>query len=176
MATIKERVLINEEYLKEYSPLPKNYNISEVKNYIKVAELIWIKSILGENLYDELLDEVENNVISDENSTLLLNIYPVLGFAVVYESLPFIWSHISEVGITLGHSDNSETINLKDLDYILNHLRAQLQARADNLKDFLDTHSDSFPLYEKKNCCCNLKKLNPFQQIYTNKKKNKEIK
>lgn len=176
MATIKERVLINKEYLKAYSPIPNNYNLDEVDNYTKVAELIWVKPIIGDALYNELLNQVEDEDISEENSTLLLKIYPLLSFAVVYEALPFVWTHISEVGITLGHSDNSESIKLNDLDYVLKHLKAQLQVRSDELKHFLKTHSESFPLYEAENDCCELKKTNPFKQLYSTKKSNKELK
>lgn len=176
MATIKERTLINQEYLKQYSPIPKNYNLDEVENYVKVAELIWVKPIIGDNFYDELLDEIEDNEVTDANSTLLLSIYPLLGFAVVYEALPFIWANVSEVGITLGHSDNSNSVELKDLDYILKHLRAQIEARVDNLKDFLKTHSESFPLYENIDDSCCKKNETSFKQLYTTERKNKNLK
>ena len=43
-------VLINETYLKEYSPLPKNYDISEIIPYIKPTEHIWIEPVLGLSL------------------------------------------------------------------------------------------------------------------------------
>lgn len=173
---IKERVLINNAYLKAYSPIPDNFNMDEISNYVKISELIWVKNIIGDALYAELLNEVEDEDISEVNSTLLLKIYPLLSFAVVYEALPFIWADISEVGITLGHSDNSDSIKLNDLDYVLKHLKAQLQVRSDELKSFLKRHKGLYPLYEDENECCNVKKDNPFIQLYTTKKKNKEIK
>lgn len=33
-------MIINEKYFKQYSPIPLNYNMAEVKNYIPVAEKI----------------------------------------------------------------------------------------------------------------------------------------
>jgi hypothetical protein len=35
-------MIINETYFKKYSPIPANYNMAEVKNYIPVAEKIWV--------------------------------------------------------------------------------------------------------------------------------------
>ena len=33
-------MIINEKYLKEYSPIPLNNDLSEIRNYIGVAEKI----------------------------------------------------------------------------------------------------------------------------------------
>lgn len=176
MSTVKEVTLINKEYVREYSPIPLNYNLDEVMPYTKVAELLWIKPIIGDALYCELLDEVEESAITDANSTLLLKIYQAEGIAIVYEALPFIYAHVSEVGITKGKSDNSDSINLTEVDYLTKHLKAQLQARLDELKYFLKTHSDSYPLWEVEDECCKKPMGSPFQQIYKPRNKRTELK
>lgn len=176
MAAVKEQILINKEYLKEYSQIPLNYNLDEVLPYAKVSELLWIKPILGEPLYDELIEQVASGDISDANSTLLLKVYPAEAIAIVYEALPFIYSHISEVGITKGKSDNSDSINLTEVDYITKHLKAQLQARLDDLIYFLKTHLESYPLYEVQDDCCKKPEGSPFQQLYSPRKKKYNLK
>lgn len=170
--TIKEKTLINEEYLKQYSCFPKNYNLTEVENYIKLSELIWIKPILGDTLYEKLLDIVERNDINEEYSALLLKIYPLEGFAVTFEALPFVWANISEVGITLGDSENSNSVSLKDMDYINKHLKAQIQVRQDELKTFISSHYYLYPEYNV-DCDCKTSKTNAFQQIYKPNNMNK---
>ena len=147
-------VLINETYLKEYSPLPKNYDISEIIPYIKPTEHIWIEPVLGTALYEELLEQVKNNSLTAENSTLLLAVYPYLSFAVVYEALPFIGYHLTEVGITKGKSDNSDSVSMNDMNYITNHLRETVEYMKYQLKHWLDDHSESFPLYNSDDCTC----------------------
>lgn len=176
MSVIREKVLINSEYLKEYSPIPINYNLDDVRPYIKVSELLYIVPILGEPLYEELIEQVSSGSVTEENSTLLLQIYPALAIGVCYEALPFLWSHVSEVGITKGHSDNSDSIDLKDLNYVSQHLKAQLQARLDNLEYFLKTHLDSYPLYVVVDDCCVNKNRITFNQIFSPRKKCSEIK
>jgi len=167
--------LINEKYLKEFSPIPLNYNSKEVQNYIKIAEQIWLEPILGYHFYQELIYQVKNNQVSEENSTLFVEaLYPLLGYAVALEALPFIWSHISEVGITLGHSENSDSLSLKDMTYIEGHLRRQVEVRKDFLIKFLCEHQESFPLFDNCKCecngCCSAKGLNtpnPLFEIYS---------
>lgn len=142
-------MIINEKYLKEYSPIPLNYDLSEIRNYIGVAEKIWVVPVLGQDLYDEIQSQVDENKLSDENSTLLTEggLWQYLAFATCLEGLAFIWANFSEVGITLGKSDNSESVNLKDITYIEQNLRRQVEVLKDSLIKWLNSHLESFPLY-----------------------------
>lgn len=175
--------IINEKWLKEFSPIPLNYNTKEIKNYVKLAEDIWLVPVIGEDLYNELLDQVADNKVSEANSTALLEaIYPYLGFAVAFEALPMVWAHISEVGITKGKSDNSDSLDLKDMTYVQNHIRAQVEARKDYCKKWLCEHYMHYPLLNVCNCgcdCCGKKdKLNypnPYRQLYRPYRRNKHI-
>ena len=175
MSVIREKVLINSEYLKEYSPIPLNYNLSEINPYVKVSELLYIVPIIGEPLYEELIEQVATSAVTPENSTLLLQIYPALAIGVCYEALPFLWSHVSEIGITKGHSDNSDSIDLKDLNYVSQHLKAQLQARLGNLEKFLKSHYESYPLYVVIDDCCIDKTRITFNQLYSPRKRDYNI-
>lgn len=156
--TIKEPVLINQEYLKAYSLLPQNYDLTEVSNFIPIAERIHIFPILGEALFDELLTQVSENSLTEVNSTLLLKLYRIEGIAVVLEALPFIWTHFSKTGLTLGKSDNSDSISNKDITYIETRLTAQLESEKRYVKQWLDDHSEAYPLYTKP-CVCEIPKV-----------------
>lgn len=141
--------IINEEYLKEYSLFPKNYDLTEIWNFVPIAEEIHIQSIIGVALFEELLDQVSNNNLTNENSTLILEIYKVEGLAVMYEALPFCWAHLSQVGITLGKSDNSDSIANKDIAYLTTHIKSQLEFQKNQLKKFMVRNAEYFPLYDK---------------------------
>lgn len=168
-------MLITSKYLKQFSPIPLNYNLDEVKNYINIAELIWILPIIGEDFYDELQDEVDNDELTEENQTLFLEaLYPYLAYAVTLEALPFVWSDINEKGITLNKSDNSDSVTLKDLTYIEGHLRRQVEARKDFFIRYLNTHIESFPMVDMSGCsCCNdngNNNPNKWYQLYSPKR------
>lgn len=179
-----QNCIINEKWLKEYSPIPLNYNMKELHNYIKLAETIWLVPIIGNEFYEELLEQVAENTLTEENSTALVEaIYPYLGFSIAYEALPFIWGHISEVGITKGKSENSDSLDLKDMTYISQHLRTQVEARKDYCKKWLCEHYQSFPNLNvcacECSCCCNdaakLNKPNPYKQLYTTNRRCTDI-
>ena len=178
-------MIINQTYLKKYSPIPLNYNLAEVMNYVGVAEKIWVKPLIGYDLFDEIEEQVENNTVSEENATLLTEggLWQYLSFATVLESLPVIWSHISEVGITKGKSDNSESITLRDLTYVSQHLRNQVEVLKDQLKKWICEHYTYYPKADVCACgcdCCNrnpkLNAPNPMNELYTTLRKITDIK
>lgn len=180
-----QNTLINEKWLKEFSPIPLNYNMKELHNYIKLAETIWILPIIGQSYYDELLDQVSKNNVSEANSTALVEaIYPYLGFAVAHEALPIMWAHINEVGITKGKSDNADSLDLRDMTYVQQHLRTQVEARKDYAKKWFCEHFNQFPKVDVCACecesCCNntkgnLNYPNPMNQLYTTDRQCTEI-
>lgn len=179
-------MIINQTYLKKYSPIPLNYNLTEVMNYVGVAEKIWVIPLIGYDLYDEINEQVADNEVSPENATLLTEggLWQYLAFATVYEALPVIWAHISEVGITKGKSDNSDSLDLKDMTYMTQHIRNQVEVLKDQLKKWLCEHYDSFPTVDVCACgcssCCNhdakLNYPNPQAQIYSTYRKNTNLK
>lgn len=171
-------MIINEKYFKEYSPIPLNFDWKEMTNYVAIAEAIWVKPLIGDDFYDELQEQVENDELTDENATLLTDggLWRYLAFATCLEGLAFLWTNISEVGITLGKSDNSDSVTLKDLTYVEANLRRQVEILKEQLYKFLSSHQSSFPLWDKCECECScfgrprLKTPNAYHQLYRTRK------
>ena len=134
---------------------------------------------------EEIEEQVENNEVSPENATLLTDgkLWQYLAYATCLEGLPFIWSHFSEVGISLGKSDNSDSVTLKDLTYIEAHLRRQTEYLKDSVKNWLCEHQESFPLMDCCACgcsCCQSNSMlnmpNPMIQVYSPKRRCTKLK
>lgn len=176
-------MIINETYFKKYSPIPVNYNMAEIKNYIGVAEKIWVKPLIGNELFDEIEEQIEKNEVSDENATLLTEggLWQYLSFATVFEALPMVWSHISEIGITKGKSENSDSLTLKDMTYVSQHLRNQVEVLKDQLKKWICEHYEYYPKADVCACgcsCCQQPQLNApnkLQELYTTRRKNTNL-
>ena len=154
MAVIKQQTLMNKEYLAEYSLFPKNYNYDEITNFLKLAEMLHIVPIVGQALYEELLDQVNKNEVTPANASLLLKIYPFLGAAVFEVAVPAVAIHVSEVGLTLGKSENSESASVEHINYLTNYIKSSMVPLKQQLVDFLNEHSDLYPLYNKPTSVC----------------------
>ena len=177
-------MIINEKYFKEYSPIPLNYNMAELKNYIEVAAEIWVRPLIGYDFYDEIQWQVERNEVTPEIATLLTEgkLWQYLCYATCLEGLPLIWSHFSEQGITLGKSDHSDSITLKDLTYIESHLRRQTEFLKDSVKRFICEHNGVYPIADFCACgcdCCGsqgkLNHPNPMNELFAPFRRNTTI-
>lgn len=174
-------MIINKKYLAECGVLPTNYDFSEIMPYVDIAERLWIIPVIGRDFYDELNEQVKNNQVSDENAALFIEggLYTYLSYATVLQALPFIWSHISAVGITTGKSENSDSVTLKDLTYISNHLRSTVEYLKEQVIKYICERPDYFPLVcqcqcECGSCCSNkasLKSPQKYKQLYTTNRK-----
>lgn len=152
--------LINDAYFKAYCPIPFNYNMDEIRPYYHIAEKLWVVDVLGTPLYNELLQQVNDNEVTELNSTLLLKIYPYLAICVCLEALPFIAYHFTEVGITKGKSDNSDSVSINDVNFISRTLRTQAELLKKYLKKFLNDNASLYPLYfgDGNSCDCKCEK------------------
>lgn len=178
-------MIINKSFFKQYSPIGKNYDYSEIMLYVPVATEIWIRPLIGSDLLDEIEKQVQENNVSETNAALLTEgkLWQYLCYATCYEGLPFLWTNISEVGITLGHSDNSDSITLKDLTYIQQHLRNQVEVLKDSVKRYICQHYLYYPLADvcacNCDCCCNsnptLNAPNPDYKVYKPYKRNTNL-
>lgn len=177
-------MIINQKYLKQYSPLPLNYDLTDIMIYVPVATEIWVRPLIGDDLTDEIEEQVENNTLSDENATLLTDglLWQYLSFATCLEALPICWSRFSEVGVTKGKSENSDSLSLKDMTYVEQHLRKQVEFLKDSVKKWLCQHSESFPALDCCQCgcsCCEqaqLHKPNKWLQLYGTCRPNVDLK
>lgn len=154
---VRPYTIINEAYFKAYCPVPMNFNMEEIYPFFHVAEELWLIDVLGVPLYNELLEQVNDNDVTELNSTLLLKVYPYLSFAICFEALPFIGYHFSEVGVTKGKSENSDSVSINDMNYISNTLRTQVELLKRYLKKFLDDNAELYPLYTPTSGCCECK-------------------
>ena len=163
---VRPYTVINEAYFKAYCPVPMNFNMEEILPFFNVAEELWLVDVLGIALYNELLEQVQRNTVTELNSTLLLKVYPYLSFAICFEALPFIGYHFSEVGVTKGKSLNSDSVSINDMNYISSTLRNQVELLKKYLKKFLDDNADLYPLYTPTGSCCECKCDNKTEFIW----------
>ena len=142
-------MIITKNKMKEFSLFPTNFDLSEVWQFLDVTEQLFVRPMLGVDMYDEIEEQVKNNQVSPENATLLTDggLWRYLGCAFALETLPFVYAHFSQVGVTKGKSENSDSADLKDITYLTSHLRSNLEELKRYTLLWLREHQDSFPLW-----------------------------
>lgn len=133
----------------------EDFDESLINNKIVLVQRKYLRDLLGEDFFDEIVEQHHDNTLTADNDTLLDDyIKPMLAHYVVYECFPQIKSNITSSGIvTLDHEFTSPASRE---DYAA--LRNQILAHGDDLRAELiyyikkqqEADSSKFPLYDKK--------------------------
>ena len=148
-----ETLIISEELLKLYSPLSKNVDVDKIYPYLHLAQPYFVEPILGDALLTELQHQIEENELTPENKALILKVAPVLAYYATYLAMRSLTYSITEKGLTLEHSENSQTIDRNSLgDYILD-IKNQAEMYAEILIKYLCRCALTYPLWRPEEDC-----------------------
>jgi len=149
MSTINKPLMLkpNDEGLLAYVESTYDQN--------QLCEIIWdtqrqhIRPILGSALYDEILSQIQNNNLTQLNTTLLnLYINPVMKFYVSANGLYVFNYKIRQKGMVTMNSDNSNPASISELDRMYKYFDDKGQTDADMLMRYLVENDDNYPLYK----------------------------
>lgn len=151
-----EIALINEELFKDNSPIKDDTIITKFIPYISIAQKMYIERILGRPLVDELRAQIKaatatptpaENPITPDNQALIVMLAPALSFYAVYQGIPFHWAAIVGKGVTVGESENSKAVDIKDIAQLRRWLKDDAEELARDLRRFLVGSSAKYPLW-----------------------------
>jgi hypothetical protein len=121
-------LLISEQKLKNFSDIDPNVSSSVLLPFISVAQQVKIEYIIGGRYYQELLNGVINNNLSQVDYDFLVYfVQPCLIWAAYAECLPSVFMRIKNNGIVTG---SEQTVSIKDMQY--------MQQRADDRSGFFE--------------------------------------
>jgi hypothetical protein len=141
--------LINEAWIKRYTPIGEFVDVEAILPWIKVAEEIDIRSALGEQLFNRLKQGVEfNNLTSDE--TILLDLVrPALAYAIVAHSIPFIATQIRGAGVVKPLNTNIQPASDIEVKSLETKSRNMSDYYIQRVLDHLCKNSSKYPLWHQ---------------------------
>lgn len=113
----------------------------------------YVRALLGDDFYDQLLTEVAATSLTAENSTLLTSyIKPMLSHYIMFEELPYIQNQIGSRGVRNPLDDISSDAGNRGMGTIRNKLLADGDLMKENLiqyiKDEQEDNSSAYSLYD----------------------------
>lgn len=163
MATKKtgETLLISQELLALWSPISKNVGVDRYYPFVALAQEYYITPILGRALKEELQYQVENDTLTEENKALILKIAPCLSFYTSMLACRGLGYSFTQKGLTAENSENSRSLNEKELaEYILS-LKNQSEMYQELLVKYLCQCQDLYPSWRPESDCHCSKYLEP---------------
>lgn len=151
---IVENIIISPDLLKLYSPIPLNVEEEKLYPFLLSAQNK-IREIIGNALVENLLLEIKAGQVSKPNQALLIKIAPALSAYAIYYALPSLAYQVTQKGVNKENSENSDSVELKELNYLRLDIQNQADRAADALKNYLCECSDLYPLFDSSKCSCN---------------------
>ena len=129
-----------------------NFDESLISRFIFMAQTRYIKDILGDDFYQEIVDEVANTTLTADNTALLDDwIKPALAYFTVYLALPQIRNEITEKGVMNNSSQTSDASSNSDYASLRHSVLDDAQTHTNNITTFIkgaqDDDSTKYPLF-----------------------------
>lgn len=141
--------LITSDQIIELAFTNKNTDVDLINDaVINAAQFAYIKPILGEEFYDDLLDAVENST-EDDNELILLNdhLRPALAYYIKGDIMPDLMANTTSAGIRVNSNDNSQPASDKQVTRVQDAAYKFAARLKDKMVDYLDDNDDLFTLW-----------------------------
>jgi len=120
-------LFISETKLKDNTPITDNVDSSELRFAIQQAQAIQIQETLGTNLYEYLLQIVDDNTINT--------------------ALDNFWVKFINIGLVQNRSEQGQPVDLKTLQYLKSNAQNQAQFQDNLMRRHLVFRSGWYPQY-----------------------------
>ena len=143
-----EALLITRDDIVKFTALNGNIDTDKFIQFCKIAQDTHIQNFLG----TDLLEKIQEDIINDDLSGAYLNlvrkyIKPMLIHWSMVEYLPFSAYTIANKGIYKHQSENSETVEKSEIDFIVEKERSIAQHYTQRFIDYICFNNTTFPEY-----------------------------
>lgn len=149
-------LLISEQKLKDNTAINENVDSSELRFCIQQAQNIQIQESLGTNLYEKILEIVDDGTINspaNANYKGLLDNYiqPTLISFAYYLALDNFFVKFINIGLVQNRSEQGQPIDIKTLQFLKQNAKNQAEFNDNLLRRHLIFRSGLYPEYNNGN-------------------------
>lgn len=147
-------LFVTDAQFKNMVPISANVTVKMgISTTLWEAQQRYIKPLLCDTFYEELVDEIETSTLTPENLELLRDyIAPTQAWYAYYLIIPFSWSKTRDGGQVIQQGDFYNAVNREDVKYLQNNALDYAQDAALRLRKYLDDNDDFYPTW--KDCQC----------------------
>jgi len=140
--------LIDTKYLFDTTIIPNNVDTNILNPFIREAQVMYIKNVLGTQLYTKLMNDVIAGGSTGKYLELMNNwVAPAQAKWTLWLALPFIWTRISNKSLVKKDSDNSTPVGENEMELLLGRIQSSAEYYCEEVRKFILENSQSFPEY-----------------------------
>lgn len=138
---------VTEYYLKQFTPISANMDVSEIIPQLEVIELINTRELVGRPLYEDLKAKFIAQTLNTDEEELVLLLKRGIAYRAASEALVYGSMKITAKGAQKLRGDYSDPIDLPSLKYLKEDLVAKANYFDERVVEYLCKNSKLFPLY-----------------------------
>ena len=141
-------LLITETVFKANTPLSAAVDWAIISPSIQVAQDLGLMTILGQKLYEKIETDYTDDTLTGYYLTLYNNyIVRYLCYKGMETSLPDFWAKMAKGGIFRQGTENSPSVEMNELQYLIGVNRERAQSYADRMIEYMLANLTEFPEY-----------------------------
>ena len=141
-------LLITTSDVPRFTALNGNVDIDKFVQFALVSQDIHIQNYCGTNLLEKILTDINGGTLAGNYLNLVNNhLKKMLIHWTMVEYLPFSAYSIANSGIYKKSSENAETVDKNEVDYLVEKERNIAQHYTDRFIDYMCSNSELFPEY-----------------------------
>lgn len=131
-----------------FTALNGNVDVDKFMQFIKISQDIHIQNYLGTDLYNKINDDIVSSSLAGDYLTLVNDyIKPMVIHWAMVEYLPFSAYTIANKGVYKHSSENSESVEKNEVDFLINKERSIAENYTQRFVDFMCFNSNDYPEY-----------------------------
>lgn len=145
-------LFITANYIKTYGILESNVDDKILTSTIMMVQDMNLQPILGTALYNEIANQIDANIVSVNNQTLLDDyILNFLLHMVTCESVVAMNFRFANKGVVTQTSETQQPVTVRELELIQAKYQAKADFYAKRLSLFLEQNVTTYPLFNDPN-------------------------
>lgn len=143
-----EALLISRNDIVKFTAVNGNVDTDKFIQFVKIAQDVHIQSILGTKLLNKIkADIVASTLVNPYLSLLTTYVKPMLIHWAMVEYLPFAAYTIANKGVYKHESENSQTVDKTEVDFLVEKQRQIAQHYTERFVDYMNFNQALFPEY-----------------------------
>jgi hypothetical protein len=140
--------MVSEEKLKSYTSIHESVSPKDLVPYVLQAQEIYLRNYLGGTFYNQLVEQIKNNVISAPNRLLLDDfVGPILVNYSFYHAIPFLAYKIFNKSILKPNSENAPSVELDEVKFLQTNVREVAESYVEQMQRYLAFNLGLYPAY-----------------------------
>ncbi len=132
--------------------LDGNVDTDKFIQFIKIAQEIHIQNYLGTDLYNKISTHIVAGNLSGHYLTLVNKyVQPMLIHYAMSDYLPFAAYQVKNGGVFKHQSENAESVEKNEIDYLVNKERDFAEYYTRRMIDYISFNNSLFPEYNTNN-------------------------